>query len=103
MLVEAVTLGEATRLAGLAAWRRPDEDAPGSRAALGRAIEVARIQGARLLELRATADYCRLPAVAADGDGARRMLEAVLQTLPDDSSLPDCADARALLQALAAP
>jgi hypothetical protein len=73
---DALYAPEIRRLEGLAA--RAEDDGPGGRAAarrsFGAAIDIARAQGARALELRAAMNLARL--IADDGD-ARRALEAL--------------------------
>jgi hypothetical protein len=76
--------------------------APGDEveAELGRALEVARDQGARLLELRAATSVLRHQLDAADDrppGRARERLEAVLAALPERGDTPDLREAAALL------
>ena len=69
-------------------------------AELREALEVARRQGARLLELRAAASLLRRRLGAGDGpaaDEARARLAAVLDALPEGGDLPDLREAAALL------
>jgi adenylate cyclase len=81
----------------LAALGAPAEEVE---AELGRALEVARAQGARLLELRAAASLLRR---RLDGDGdratgqARARLAAVMDRLPEGRDLPDLREAAALV------
>ena len=69
-------------------------------AELRRALEVARRQGARLLELRAAASLLRRRLDAGD-DGAvrraRQSLAAIVEALPEGRDTPDLRDALALL------
>ena len=76
--------------------------APGDQleAELGRALEVARAQGARLLELRAATSLLRHQLDAGDDrppGRARERLEAVLAALSERGDTPDVAKAAALL------
>jgi hypothetical protein len=69
-------------------------------AELREALEVARRQGARLLELRAAASLLRRRLGVGDGpaaDEARAWLAAVLDALPEGGDLPDLREAAALL------
>jgi tetratricopeptide (TPR) repeat protein len=69
-------------------------------AELWRALEVARGQGARLLELRAATSLLRRQLEAGDErppDGARELLQAVLAALLERGDSPDVAEAAALL------
>jgi DNA-binding SARP family transcriptional activator len=81
----------------LAALGAPAEEVE---AELGRALEVARAQGARLLELRAAASLLRR---RLDGDDdratgqARARLAAVMDRLPEGRDLPDLREAAALV------
>jgi DNA-binding SARP family transcriptional activator len=76
--------------------------APGGdvEAELRRALEVARSQGARLLELRAAASLLRR-RLAADDDRslrqARELLGAVVDAVPEGRDAPDLREALALL------
>jgi hypothetical protein len=69
-------------------------------AELGLALEVARRQGARLLELRAAASLLRRRLDTGDDRAtgqARARLAAVVDLLPEGRDLPDLAEAAALL------
>jgi transcriptional regulator with AAA-type ATPase domain/predicted ATPase len=68
-------------------------------ACLSRAAEVARAQGARMWEVRATVAWARLVAVR-DRTEARRRVEAVLRKFPVDVATPDLAAARSLSASL---
>jgi DNA-binding SARP family transcriptional activator len=81
----------------LAALGAPDGDAE---AELRRALEVARHQGARLLELRAAASLLRRRLDAGDDRSlrqARELLEAVVDAVPEGRDAPDLREALALL------
>ncbi|MDF2743038.1 MAG: hypothetical protein K0S88_4414, partial [Actinomycetia bacterium] len=69
-------------------------------AELRRALEVARAQGARLLELRAAASLLRRRLGSGDDRStgqARARLEAVVAALPEGRDLPDLREAAELL------
>jgi tetratricopeptide (TPR) repeat protein len=67
--------------------------------ALVRAVEVARHQGARVYDLRATLDLARLCAPTRPRE-ARAFLEPVVAELPADFDLPELTAARTLLRSL---
>ncbi|MHB0857878.1 MAG: ATP-binding protein [Anaerolineae bacterium] len=67
---------------------------------LQRAIEVARQQGARLYELRATRSLARLWAQEGRIGEAREALAAIYATFSEGFDTPDLIEARALLDAL---
>jgi tetratricopeptide (TPR) repeat protein len=90
---------EARRRRGelLAALGAPGDDAE---AELGRALEVARLQGARLLELRAAASLFRRRLEAGDDRSLRRareLLASAVDAMPEGHDTPDLRDAAALL------
>jgi DNA-binding winged helix-turn-helix (wHTH) protein/tetratricopeptide (TPR) repeat protein len=68
---------------------------------LERALDVARAQGSRWLELRAATDLARLWSGHHRADDARALLDAILERHPDDIDLPDLREARALRHDLA--
>ena len=81
----------------MAALGAPGEDAE---AELGRALEVARRQGARLLELRAAASLLRRRLEAGDDRSLRRareLLASAVDAMPEGQNAPDLRDAAALL------
>jgi DNA-binding SARP family transcriptional activator len=80
----------------LAAGTDPDEAA----AALRRALEIARRQEARSLELRAARVLADLWARSGRTDGARDLLSPVYAGFTEGFETPDLADARALLSRL---
>jgi tetratricopeptide (TPR) repeat protein len=72
----------------------------GARAAeaeLRRALELARVQGARLFELRAAASLVRLHGAGSPASDAREALEAVYRSFDEGLDLADLVEARALL------
>ena len=70
-------------------------------AAYGQAIETAREQQARLLELRAATSLARLWGETGKRDAARELLASVYQWFTEGFDKPDLRDAKALLDALA--
>lgn len=91
-------------------WRLRGEIALRERAAapepercFTRAVEIARKQGARWLELRATVSLARLWARAGRLPEARAALGACYATFVEGFDAPDLVEARALLAALAEP
>jgi len=70
-------------------------------AAFRQAIEIARVQQARLLELRATTSLARLWGQSGKRDTAREMLQPIYQWFTEGFDKPDLRDAKALLDELA--
>jgi predicted ATPase len=88
------------RLCGHVALQRPEPDRPSAEACFVKAIEVARHQDARLLELRAATDLARLwRDTRADRD-PRALLEPILATIEGGETTRDVRHARALLAEL---
>jgi predicted ATPase len=97
---ERFWLAELYRLDGQIALKSSEPDR--ARAEIcSKAIDVARSQGARLLELRATTDLARLRNHAGSADSPRAMLELILAAIDDGENLKDVREARALLSTLA--
>jgi len=71
---------------------RTHDDPPAQRADLEAALELARHQGAHLFELRAALDDFELR-----GELARAPLADAVSRLPDDSTIPEVARARAAI------
>lgn len=94
--------GEAYRLAGEVHLARLDDGLSDAEDHFHRAIEIARGQGARLIELRATASLCRLWAQTDRHADARRALSALYGQFTEGLETPDLADARSLLGQLEA-
>ncbi len=80
---------------------RSADDRAAVEAAFADAIEVARTQGARLLELRAATDLARLHGESGERDAARALLTPRYEAFTEGFDTPDLKDARALLDALA--
>ncbi|MBI2205205.1 MAG: sigma 54-interacting transcriptional regulator [Candidatus Rokubacteria bacterium] len=86
---------ELYRLRGEIEWARTGH-VDAAVADFERALETARAQRARMLELRAVTSLCRLPAPA--GRAARAALAAVVATFTEGFETRDLVDARVLLQ-----
>jgi len=108
-LAEALTLVEATeerwweaevwRLKGELFLRLPMPDIPQATACLHQALEVARRQQARALELRAALSLSRLWQQQGKRDQARQLLTAVYSWFTEGFETPDLQEARAWLEA----
>jgi len=108
-LAEALTLVEATeerwweaevrRLKGELLLRLPLPDIPQARACLHQALEVARRQQARALELRAALSLSRLWQQQGKRDQARQLLTAVYSWFTEGFETPDLQEARMWLEA----
>ncbi len=97
---ERYWLADLHRLSGRAALARRQPDRPLAESCFTRAIEVAREQEARLLELRAATDLARL---WRDGDfhrDPRSLLEPILATIEGGEAARDVREACALLAEL---
>ena len=80
---------------------RSAADRDAAAAAYGQAIETAREQQARLLELRAATSLARLWGETGKRDAARELLAPIYQWFTEGFKKPDLRDAKALLDALA--
>ena len=80
--------------------KRPDRDPVGAEGYLRRAIEIARTQGARWWELRATVSLARLLRDTNRRDEARSMLAEIYNWFTEGFDLPDLKEAKALLNEL---
>jgi tetratricopeptide (TPR) repeat protein len=108
-LAEALTLVEATeerwweaevwRLKGELLLWLPIPDIPQATACLHQALEVARRQQARALELRAALSLNRLWQQQGKRDQARQLLTAVYSWFTEGFETPDLQEARAWLEA----
>ncbi len=90
---------ELHRLKGRSVLER-DADEAIAEAHHEKAIEVARDQGARSLELRATVSLCRLWKKQGRRDKAREALAVIYDWFSEGLDTPDLVDARALLEEL---
>ena len=86
---------ELYRLKGELALRQ--NDSKGARSCFERAIEIARAQDARSLELRATMSLARLLANQGKRDEARAMLAEIYGWFTEGFDTADLKDAKALL------
>ena len=97
---EQYWLADLHRLSGQVALLQAEPDRARAEACFAKAIEVARSQEARLLELRAATDLARLwRGSRADGD-LRGLLEPILAMIEGGETARDIIDARALLAEL---
>jgi predicted ATPase len=80
---------------------RSPADRDAAAAVYRQAIEMARSQDARLLELRAATGLARLWGESGRRDAAREMLAPVYQWFTEGFDKPDLKDAKALLDELA--
>jgi predicted ATPase len=109
-LAEALTLVEATeerwweaevyRLKGELLLRLPRPDISQATACLHQALDVARRQQARALELRAALSLGRLWQQQGQWDQARQLLTAVYSRFTEGFETPDLQEAKALLKDL---
>jgi class 3 adenylate cyclase/predicted ATPase len=91
---------ELHRIAGELARFSPDADEEAAAGHIKRAIEVAREQGARGWELRASTSLCRLWQKQGKRIEARDLLASVNDCFPLELDTPDLSEARALLDDL---
>jgi predicted ATPase len=97
---EGYWLADMHRLSGHVALKRPEPDRPRAESCFVKAIEIARRQEARLLELRAATDLARLwRDTRSDGD-PRTLLEPILAAIEGGETTRDVRNARALLAEL---
>ena len=94
---ERYWLADLHRLSGHLALKRREPDRLCADACFKKAIEIARGQEARLLELRATVDLARLWRDTGSDSDPRAMLEPVLATIEGGETTRDVRNARALL------
>ncbi|HXM88676.1 MAG TPA: AAA family ATPase, partial [Candidatus Acidoferrum sp.] len=93
---------EINRLRGELLLRQSDSNAAGARSCFERAIQLARKQDAKSLELRATASLARLLAKQGNGAAARAMLADIYNWFTEGFDTADLKDAKALLDELSA-
>jgi class 3 adenylate cyclase/predicted ATPase len=98
---EGYWLADLHRLKGQLALHRPPHDRRLAEACFIKAIEVARSQEARLLELRAATDLARLWRDSAAGHDSRALLQPILAAIEGGETARDVRNARALLAELA--
>jgi class 3 adenylate cyclase len=98
---ERYYLAELHRLQGQIALNRPEPDREQAQICFLQAIEIAREQEARMLELRAATDLARLWRDIGSHNDPRALLEPILAAIEGGDDLRDVRDARALLAALA--
>ena len=84
----------------LAALRREPPDQARAEACFLEAIEVARSQDARLLELRAATDLARLWQGTRTAEQIRALIEPALAAIEGGETAPDVRNARELLSRL---
>jgi predicted ATPase len=94
---EGYWLADLHRLSGQVALRRPVPDRLRAEACFAKAIEVARGQEARLLELRAATDVARLWREIKPDNDPRVLLEPILAQIEGGEATPDVRRAHALL------
>ena len=94
---ERFWLAELHRLDGQIALKRPEPDRARAEACFLKAIEIARSQEARLLELRAATDLARLWRDTGSPNDPRALLEPILAAIEGGETTRDVRNARALL------
>jgi class 3 adenylate cyclase/tetratricopeptide (TPR) repeat protein len=97
---EGYWLADMHRLNGQVALKQPAPDRARAEACFAKAIEVARRQEARLLELRAATDLARLWLETNSANDPRALLEPVLARIEGGETTRDVGNARALLAEL---
>jgi hypothetical protein len=98
---ERFLLADLHRIAGKSALRRGAPDRARAEACFLKAIEVARDQEARLLELRAATDLAHLWRDTGSPNDPRTLLEPILAAIEGGEEMRDVRDARALLAEIA--
>ena len=98
---ERFWLAELHRLDGQIALKRPEPDRARAEACFLQAIEIARSQEARLLELRAATDLARLWRDTGSPNDPRALLEPILAAIEGGETTRDVRNARALLAEIA--
>ena len=97
---ERYWLADLHRLCGQLALRQPDPDRARAEACFHKAIEVARGQEARLLELRAAIDLGELWQGTRPSAEIRALVEPILGQIEGGTTAPDVRNACALLAAV---
>ncbi len=98
---ERYWLADLHRLSGRLALGQPHPDRLHAESCFARAIEVAKEQDARLLELRAATDLARLLRDVETNRDPHALLEPILASIEGGETAGDVRDARALLAELA--
>jgi class 3 adenylate cyclase/tetratricopeptide (TPR) repeat protein len=98
---ERYWLADLHRLKGQVALRRPEPDRACAETCFKQAIEVARGQDARLLELRAATDLARLWRGTGPDAELRALLEPILAAIEGGETARDVREAKSLLAELA--
>jgi tetratricopeptide (TPR) repeat protein len=94
---ERFWLADLHRVDGQIALRRPEPDRVRAEASFLKAIEIARSQEARLLELRAAIDLARLWRDTGSPNDPRALVEPILAQIEGGESTRDVRNARALV------
>jgi class 3 adenylate cyclase len=94
---ERYWLADLHRLSGQLALRRPAADLERAESCFTRAIDIARSQHARLLELRAITDLARLRRKTRPDSDIHAMLQPILAKIEGGETAPDVRNARSLL------
>jgi predicted ATPase len=94
---ECMWLAELYRLDGLIALKRAERDYTRAEACFLEAIEIARGQGARMLELRAATELARLWRDTGSPNDPRALLEPILAAIEGGENTRDVRNARAVL------
>jgi class 3 adenylate cyclase/tetratricopeptide (TPR) repeat protein len=98
---ERFWLPELHRLSGQIALKQPKPNATKAEICFERAVEIAREQQSRMLELRATTDLARLRHNrAANGEDVRGLLEPALATIEGGDNTFDVRNARLLVASI---
>ena len=98
---ERFWLAELHRLDGQIALKQREPDRTRAEACFLQAVEIARGQEARMLELRASTDLARLWRDIGSPNDPRALLEPILAAIEGGESTRDVRDARALLAEIA--
>ena len=94
---EALFLADLHRLEGRIALEQPEPDRARAEASFLKAIDIARDQEARLLELRAATDLARLWQDTGSSNDPRELLAPILAAIEGGDRARDVRNARALL------
>jgi predicted ATPase len=94
---ERYWLADLHRLKGQLALRRPEPDRVRAETCFIQALDIARVQEARLLQLRAAIDLAELWREARPDGDLRSLLEPILATIEGGETARDVRNARALL------